>query len=233
MSKVSVPEHIENRKPPCETYCLRRGPFLLLDVPRLVAVADELAKLAGEVFVVEMDPVVGRELPVEDCRVIDDIVGHLGVLQGQAHRIVPGHGAFGGVDGNVGGFFEGHHCLVAAVGFYRGEEGGGFAAGEAAGGDAPHLQRALHTGRSGRQERAAPVIQEPVDGLSVLEGVVDGTVRLQVVRLVLIHRNEEVLRGGGGKPKGGASQQETGMLEEGPAGRGRGHGRAGAVRRGR
>ena len=47
----------------------------------------------------------------------------------------------------------------------------------------------------GQQECPAAVIQEPLAFVSVAQRIEDETVRLQVVRLAIVHRDEQVLRG--------------------------------------
>ncbi len=52
-------------------------------------IAVKLAELACEILVMEMKPIVLRKFSLHDLLVVDDIIGDLGIGQGQGHRIVP------------------------------------------------------------------------------------------------------------------------------------------------
>ena len=134
-SSVSVAPHIANRKPPRSTnsriFCgdvllerghvreaeaLRRRRVLLqqVDEPGRVAVGEiELVELAGEVLVVQVQPVVLREIAVLDFVVPDRRVLDARVLERERDGVVPRRRVGRRVDGDLRRLLERHRFHVA------------------------------------------------------------------------------------------------------------------------
>ena len=85
----------------------------VFDVPlRVAVVAPELAVLAGEVLVVQVEPVVFGQDARHDLLVVDHVVGNFGVGEHEGHGVVPRQFVLGRIDGNLGGFLQLHGVHV-------------------------------------------------------------------------------------------------------------------------
>ena len=78
-------------------------------------VQEELGVLAGEVLVVQMQPVVGLELAAEDLRVPDLLELDPGVVERHGDGVVPGRGVGRRVHRHLGRLLQRHRVHVAAL----------------------------------------------------------------------------------------------------------------------
>ncbi len=177
--------------------CPRRrlGEALLLLVPRLPRVlAVELAVLPRKVLVVEVHPVELAQAATEDVVVVDLLVRHLGVGEREEHGVVPRQRLRRRVDGDAGDLFEAHGRRVGRPRLGLLDEGRPVGRLER---DAADAQLVGERRIVRPDEGAAADVQQPVHLHPVLERPVDGAVRLQMVRLRLVHRDQDGLRADG------------------------------------
>ena len=175
-------------------------PILVLVPGEVVIGGVELAVLGGEVLVVEVEPVVLLEVPAQHLLVPELGVGDVGVLERQRHRVVPGRRVGRDVDGDPRGLLQHHrlHVVVGDLGPHRGL--GGTAHGLE--GDPAHVRLALGRGILGQQERAAAVVEQPLDLLALDQRPEREPIGLEVVGLLVVHRHQQAgLHGGGGQPE--------------------------------
>src|SRR6185312_10414185 len=85
-------------------------------------------------------------------------------------------------------------------------------------GDAGERGLTTQIGRVGQQERAAAIVEQPLGRRAGLDRVVGEAVRLEVILLRVVHRNEELLGQGGrrahGEQAGGDEQRAPGRGAE-------------------
>ena len=174
---------------------LRRRRVLLqqVDEPGCVAIGQvELVQLPGEVLVVQMQPVVLRQIAVLDLVVVDRRVLDAGVLERERDGVVPRQRVGRRVDGDLRRLLERDRLHVA-----RGDLGANLAelrVVDRLEGDAREARLAPQLGRVGEQERAAAIVQQPLGRRAGLDRVVREAVRLEVVLLGVVHRHEQALR---------------------------------------
>jgi hypothetical protein len=163
-----------------------------LDEPGRVAEAEEeLVLLAGEVLVMQMDPVELRQVRVEDVVVPDLLVLDPGVREGERDRVVPRWRVGRRVDGDARRLLERHRIHVPLGdllpdGRHRAAVGG-------LEGDAGERRTAPDARQVGDEERAAAVVEQPLAADVVRERAEDDPVGLEVIGLRVIHRHEEML----------------------------------------
>ena len=150
----------------------------------------EFPVLRGEVLVVEMEPVVLRQVPLHDFLVPQLGVGDVGVLERERHRVVPRRRVGRNVDGDLGSLLERHHFHVL-VGDLRLDRGF-LASAHAFERDAADVGVALGGFAVLQQERAASIVEEPFGPLALEQHRIGQPVRLEVIGLVLVHRNQEL-----------------------------------------
>ena len=167
----------------------------ILDIPLLRAVgAPELAILAGEVLVVEVEPVVGGQDAGDNLVVVDHVVGHLGIGEDEGDGVVPREFVFGRVDSYLGGFLQLDGIHVDRRVGDMGEDGGALPVGDDLAGDAAQAAFALDGVGIFGHERAAAVVEQPGNLGFTLQGPEGDAVGLEVVLLRLVHRHHYVRR---------------------------------------
>ena len=191
----------------------------LLLVPGVAAVGGvELAVLAREIFVVQVQPVVLGELAGQHLVVVNLGVGNFRVGQHHGHGIVPGLFAFGGVHRNFGHFLQLHHVHVGVGVGYLLQDSGVLRLADDLEGDAAHGQLVFSPGRAFKGERAAPVIKQPIDGHLPLKQPKSHPVGLKALFLGIIHWDKHVVGTGRQGQSQQRKQQETlekhGVLRE-------------------
>ena len=169
------------------------GPHLSL-VPRLLPEArPELAELPGEILVVGVQPVVLPQLPLQQLLVVDLVVRYLRILHRQRHCIVPRLGGRRDVDRHPRRCLQ-DDALHVLLGDGRVDRVPARAGGHL--NSHPRGARPLaHVGRVRQEKRPVPVVQQPLALVDprLLQTPVREAVRPQVVRLRVIHRDEQVL----------------------------------------
>ena len=128
---------------------------------RAGVVEEELGVLAGEVLVVQMQPVVGLELVAEHLGIPDLLELDPGVVERHRHRVVPRRGVGRRVDRHLGRLLQRHRVHVAAC---ESRPGSGRPAPSSSGSIVMPVSAASRAvaASAGQQERAAPVVEEPL-----------------------------------------------------------------------
>jgi hypothetical protein len=116
--------------------------------------------LSGEVFVMEVEPVVLRQIALEDFLVPQLGVGNVGVLERERHGIVPRRRVGRDVDGDLGRLLERDHFHVL-VGDLRPDRGF-LTTAHVLEGDPADVRLALGGRALLEQERSSPVVEEPL-----------------------------------------------------------------------
>ena len=172
---------------------------LLFAVPSLIAVgAIELAVLAGEILVVQVQPIVVVECALEYFVVPDFFVVDLGVLQREGHRVVPRLFVGRRVHGDLRHLFQAHDFHVGCVDLRV--DLGSLGLGDVLGADAAQDGFAGDEGVCFDEERAASVVEQPLDWNAALQGPESEAVGPQMVALGGVHGHEDPL--GMGREKG-------------------------------
>ena len=168
--------------------------------------AVEFAVLSGEVFVVQVQPLVLGQVSPEDFPVVNAVVGDFGVGEHQGDGVVPGLLAVGGVDGDFGGFFQQDDFRVGGRGGELRTQRGGVGVGKGFAADSADGAFAADPGVVGEHETAAAVIQEPLALGATLQGTVGEAVRLEVVGLAVCVHGDQPVTGPGGEGRGQKQQ---------------------------
>ena len=159
----------------------------------------ELPVLSGEVFVMQVEPVVLRERAVHHLFVPYLVELDLRVLQGERDRVVPRLESGGDIDGDAGRLLEAHHVHVVVFTLDVGVDSGRRRRRYLLEGNPPDAALRRDHVESIEHEGPSAVVQEPVDLQSFRERPVADAVGLQVVGLREVHRNQDLpLRPGGG-----------------------------------
>ena len=162
----------------------------------------ELAVLAGEVLVVEVQPVVLLQLAAQYLLVPHARVGDLRVLERQRDGVVPRRGVARDVDGDLGRLLQhdGLHVVVCDLGTHS------RLVGPAHGLDRHAAQVGLTLGGCIvlQEERAAAVVELPLALLPARQHPVGQPVSAQVVGLSLVHGYEPA----GARRRGGSGSRE-------------------------
>ncbi len=162
-----------------------------LGEPRLTGVEEiEFRILAGEVLVVQVQPVVACERAPEDLGVPYPLEGNPGVLQGHRHGVVPGGGVGRDVDGDFGRLFERHAVRVRRSDLPADRRD--VARADRVGADARQGGVAADRLAVRHEEGAAAVIEEPLHPNTGLDGAVGDPVGLEMVALRVVHGNQEL-----------------------------------------
>ncbi len=166
-----------------------------LDVPRRGALRlVELRELTGEILVMQMQPLVISQPSSQHLGVPDLLVGDPGVLEHHGHRVVPRCGRRWHVHRDVGRLVQRHRIHVTRrhhapdvdqlTGCHPFER------------DALERRLALDRGIGVEQETAAAVVQQPFRPPPALQRPEGDAIGLEMVRLLLIHREEHRRVGG-------------------------------------
>ncbi len=187
----------------------RQVSLVLLDEPWSTAIGNvELAELAGEILVMQVQPVVlgkitAHHFVVPERRVLDP-----GITKRERHRIVPRRRIGRGVNSDLGSLLERNRVHVSAGDLTPDRRQSAIV--DRLGGDA--VERCLATERFQvrQQKGAAAIVEQPLAPHSILERPVREAIRLEMVALRVIHRDEQVL---GARNRGRAREQESGARE--------------------
>ena len=160
----------------------------------------ELSVLPREVLVMKMEPIVVGQFPVQHFGVPKFRVGNLRVLERKLHGVVPGRRARRDIDRHARRRFE-FHRLHVVVGYL------GLDLRHAAfvhDFDRHPADQRLIGERSGfgKEERAAPIVEEPFAVDAATERPIDKPVRAEMIGLRRVHRDQHA-RGGNRRPRAG------------------------------
>ena len=141
------------------------------------------SSMAGEILMVEVQPVVFWQFAFDDLLIIDDGVGDFGVGEHQGHGIVPRQFVFRGIDGNLR--FFGEPYFVHIVLYHRDfvENLGGLQVGDDFVGDTAYQTFVFHCAVVGAHKAAATIVQQPTHVNLMSYGEVGDTVCFQMVAL--------------------------------------------------
>ena len=174
-----------------------RGAFLIFAhivlIPFGIAVIrPEFTILAGEVLVVEVQPVVFGKFTFDDLFVINHSVGYLGVGEHKGDGIVPRKFVFGRIDSNFRLFSEPYfvHVVLDHSNFV--ENLCGLKVSENFIGNSAYQAFVLHTSVIWAHETAATVVQQPTHVNLMGNGEIGDSVCFQMVTLCQIHGNQQI-----------------------------------------
>ena len=161
-----------------------------LGEPRLAGVNEiELRVLTREILVMQMQPVVPRELPGHDLEVPHLVEGNPGVLQRHRDGVVPRRRVGRHVHGHLRRLLKRHRVHVARFDLpSNGRDPGVVHRLE---GHARERRVAPDRGPVRQQERSAAVVQQPLGLDARLHDPVGDAVGLQVIALGVVHGDEQ------------------------------------------
>ena len=175
---------------------LGRGGILRhhLTEPGRVTVAQmKFVELAREVLVVQMHPVVLREVALLNLIVIDRREIDARILEGERHGIVPGLCLERRIDGDARRFLQWHALHVSRR--HLPPDRAQLLVRDRLHRDAVERRAATQLRQIWQEERATSIVEEPLRLLAGLHQVVRQAVRLQVIPLRVVHRDEQPLCG--------------------------------------
>ena len=165
----------------------------ILDVPLLSAiVGPELAVLAREVLVVQVQPVVGGQHAGHHLLVVHHIVGYLGVGQHQRHRVVPRQLVLRRIDGDLRGLVQPHGVHVNPRVGNVAQYGAALPVGDDLARHPPQAALLLYALGILGHEGTSTVVEQPRHLSLALQGPVGHAVSLQVVLLRLVHGHHNI-----------------------------------------
>ena len=160
---------------------------------RAGVVQEELGVLAGEVLMVQVQPVVGLELGAEHLRVPHLLELDAGVVERHRDRVVPRRGVGRRVDRHLRRLLQRHGVHVAALDLAPDLAP---AAPSSSGSVVMPLSAAsrVAAASAGQQERSAAVVEKPLGPSAALEQAEGQAVGLEVIRLGVVHRHQQPRR---------------------------------------
>ena len=167
----------------------------LLDEPRRVAIAEvELVELPGEVLVMQMQPVVLRESPFTTSSSHTTVDTRCRRTAARASRRRPTAAPRVACRSAIFGAFSSGTASMLAPAISRANRREA-ARCRSARHDSRRAWRACaQLGASGKQKRAAAIVEQPLGLVPVAKRVERQPVRLEVVLLRVVHRHEQMLR---------------------------------------
>ena len=150
--------------------------------------AIKFAVLSREVFVMQVQPVEVFEFAHEDFFVPQGGIGDFRIREGECDGVVPGLFVRGGIDRDSGGFFKAHAVHVA--GFNIGVDARGLRGGDGLKRDGAYSGFARDGFVVVDEEGAAAVVEQPFDGMALLQCPIRNAVSFEVICLRYVHWDE-------------------------------------------
>ena len=170
--------------------------FLLFHVfliPRIVPIScPEFAILSGKILMMHVKPVVSRQNAVQNLVIVDYIVRNFSVCQNQSNGIVPRKDVFRGIYRQTRHFLKLHLVHVHARVGYFSKNTLCLNVGDNLIRDVSELAFAFKHVVIRHQVASAFIIEQPANLHLTLQHPICHSVRLQVVGLSLVHRNQDV-----------------------------------------
>ena len=150
---------------------------------------EELGVLAGEVFVMQMQPVVFAQCSIHHFRIPDLGERNAGVLQRHRYGVIPRRGIRRRIDGDLRRLLERHRIHVAR--FDCAANRGDRALVHRLGAHAVQRRVASQGVGVGNEKRPAAIIEQPLRFETRLDSAIGDAVGFQMIGLGVVHRNQE------------------------------------------